>query len=102
MCVFQAMFLNVLFKSMKSDPSMNRVKVEVAWTLSHTLAALTGACVCVVVQAFVKRMLHVSTCHSPSFVCGCLVLLSEVYMRLCACMCVYVYTLLAMVYVIFQ
>ena len=25
--VLQAMFLNVLFKSLKSDPSMNRVKV---------------------------------------------------------------------------
>ena len=49
------MFLNVLFKSIKSDPSMNRVK------------------------AFVKRMLHVCSCHSPSFTCGCLLLLSEVY-----------------------
>ena len=98
MCAFQAMFLNVLFKSMKSDPSMNRVKVQYMYMQLHGLSVtlwllcitLTGACVCVcvVVQAFVKRMLHVSTCHSPSFVCGCLVLLSEVYMRLCGCMCV--------------
>jgi hypothetical protein len=28
-------------------------------------------------QAFVKRMLYVCACHSPSFVCGSLVLLSE-------------------------
>eukprot|EP00731_Ephydatia_muelleri_P028352 Em0019g1225a len=50
----QAMFLNVLYKSLKSDPVMNRVK------------------------AFLKRILQVCGSHAPSFVCGCLILISEV------------------------
>ena len=50
----QAMFLNLLFKSVKSDPEINRVK------------------------AFLKRILQICSTHSPPFICGCLFLISEV------------------------
>ena len=50
----QAIFLNLLFKSLKSDPETNRVK------------------------AFLKRMLQVCSNHAPPFVCGSLFLISEV------------------------
>lgn len=87
------MFLNVLFKSLKSDPSMNRVKVSciikiiLHWHLMIMCVIVVYCGMNVVpifeygvllLQAFVKRMLYVCTCHSPSFVCGSLVLLSEV------------------------
>ncbi|XP_072309168.1 CCAAT/enhancer-binding protein zeta isoform X2 [Eucyclogobius newberryi] len=50
----QSMFLNLLYKSVKSDTVLRRVK------------------------AFVKRLLQVSAEQSPSFICGALFLLSEV------------------------
>ncbi|XP_075993392.1 CCAAT/enhancer-binding protein zeta isoform X2 [Genypterus blacodes] len=50
----QSMFLNLLFKSLKADIVLRRVK------------------------AFVKRLLQVSAQQSPSFACGALFLLSEV------------------------
>ncbi|EDO31525.1 predicted protein, partial [Nematostella vectensis] len=49
----QAMFLNILFKSMKTDTSLARVK------------------------AFVKRLLQVCCSQHPSLVCGSLFLVSE-------------------------
>ncbi|KAL3875114.1 hypothetical protein ACJMK2_038048 [Sinanodonta woodiana] len=49
-----AMFLNLLFKSMKKDMSERRVK------------------------AFIKRLLQICCHQNPQFTCGCLVLLSEV------------------------
>jgi len=53
-CALQALFLNLLFKSVKVDPELGRVK------------------------AFLKRILQVCTSHAPPFVCGCLIMLSEV------------------------
>nr|AAH84984.1 LOC495457 protein [Xenopus laevis] len=50
----QAMFLNLIYKSMKADVVLRRVK------------------------AFVKRLLQVSCCQKPSFICGTLFLVSEV------------------------
>ncbi len=50
----QALFLNILFKSLKSDPEIKRVK------------------------AFLKRILQVCCYHSPPFACGCLYMISEV------------------------
>ncbi|CAH2306984.1 CCAAT enhancer-binding zeta [Pelobates cultripes] len=50
----QTMFLNLLFKSMKADVVLRRVK------------------------AFVKRLLQITCCQKPSFVCGALYLISEV------------------------
>uniref|UniRef100_A0A8C5QQE6 CCAAT/enhancer-binding protein zeta n=1 Tax=Leptobrachium leishanense TaxID=445787 RepID=A0A8C5QQE6_9ANUR len=50
----QAMFLNLLYKSMKADVVLRRVK------------------------AFVKRLLQVTCCQKPPFICGALYLLSEV------------------------
>ncbi|KAK7906644.1 hypothetical protein WMY93_015256 [Mugilogobius chulae] len=50
----QGMFLNLVYKSVKSDTVLRRVK------------------------AFVKRLLQVSAEQSPSFTCGALFLLSEV------------------------
>lgn len=49
----QALYLNLLFRALKSDTSVKRVK------------------------AFVKRILQVATLHAPSFICGILYLLSE-------------------------
>ncbi|KAK3593430.1 hypothetical protein CHS0354_020192 [Potamilus streckersoni] len=49
-----AMFLNLLFKSLKKDMSERRVK------------------------AFIKRLLQICCHQNPQFTCGCLVLLSEV------------------------
>ena len=57
-CYLQAMFLNLLFKSVKFDPELGRVK------------------------AFLKRILQVCAGHAPPFVCGCLYMLSEVHMQL--------------------
>lgn len=48
------MFLNLLYKSLKADVSLRRIK------------------------AFAKRLLHVSTGQSAGFACGALFLLSEV------------------------
>lgn len=50
----QAMFLNLLFKSLKSDPEFTRIK------------------------GFLKRILQSCSYHLPHFICGCLVLISEV------------------------
>uniref|UniRef100_A0A3B4B097 CCAAT/enhancer-binding protein zeta n=1 Tax=Periophthalmus magnuspinnatus TaxID=409849 RepID=A0A3B4B097_9GOBI len=50
----QGMFLNLLYKSLRSDTVLRRVK------------------------AFLKRLLQVSAEQSPAFVCGALFLLSEV------------------------
>jgi len=50
----RTMFLNIIYKSMKSDPAINRIK------------------------AFFKRLLQVASCEEPNFVCGLLYLLSEV------------------------
>lgn len=50
----QSMFLNLLYKSLKADIVLRRVK------------------------AFVKRLLQVSCDQSPTFACGALFLVSEV------------------------
>ncbi|XP_067681734.1 CCAAT/enhancer-binding protein zeta-like [Haliotis asinina] len=50
----QAMFLNLIFKTMRTDMSQKRIK------------------------AFIKRLLQVCSYHSPQFVCGVLFMLSEV------------------------
>lgn len=47
------MYLNLLFKALKGDTQVKRVK------------------------AFVKRIIQISTFHQPSFICGVLFLLSE-------------------------
>ncbi|KAI9775464.1 MAG: hypothetical protein M1839_001081 [Geoglossum umbratile] len=49
----QAMYLNILFRSLKEDLNIERVK------------------------AFVKRLLQVTTLHQPPFVCGVLYLVRE-------------------------
>ncbi|KAF8542053.1 CBF/Mak21 family-domain-containing protein [Trichophaea hybrida] len=49
----QALYLNLLFRALKTDTSVKRVK------------------------AFVKRIMQVATLHQPSFICGVLYLLSE-------------------------
>ncbi|KAF8440099.1 CBF/Mak21 family-domain-containing protein [Terfezia claveryi] len=49
----QAMYLNLLFKALKVDTNLKRVK------------------------AFVKRLVQVSTMHQPAFICGVFYLLSE-------------------------
>lgn len=53
-CSRQSMFLNLLYKSLKADIVLRRVK------------------------AFVKRLLQVSAEQNASFVCGALFLVSEV------------------------
>ncbi|KAI9886306.1 MAG: hypothetical protein M1823_001915 [Watsoniomyces obsoletus] len=50
----QAMYLNLLFRSLKADLDVKRVK------------------------AFVKRLLQVLTLHQPPFVCGALYLIKEI------------------------
>lgn len=50
----QTMFLNLLYKAMKSDTSANRIR------------------------AFIKRLLQMCQYFSPHLVCGCLFLVSEV------------------------
>ncbi len=67
---FQAMFLNLLFKSVKSDPEINRVK------------------------AFLKRILQICSAHSPPFICGCLFLISEVSFLGMTATCILYYVLL--------
>ena len=49
----QALYLNLLFKSLKSDNNTARVK------------------------AFIKRIVHITSMHSPGFICGVLFLLAE-------------------------
>ncbi|KAI5853085.1 CBF/Mak21 family-domain-containing protein [Morchella snyderi] len=49
----QAMYLNLLFKALKADTQIKRVR------------------------AFVKRLIQISTFHQPPFICGVLFLLSE-------------------------
>ncbi|KAL7273675.1 RNA-binding ribosome biosynthesis protein mak21 [Rhizina undulata] len=49
----QAMYLNLLFKALKADTHMKRVK------------------------AFVKRIIQIATMHQPPFICGVIYLLSE-------------------------
>lgn len=49
----QALYLNLLFKSLKSDSNTARVK------------------------AFIKRIVQITSMHSPGFICGTLFLLSE-------------------------
>jgi len=49
----QTMYLNLLFKALKVDTNLKRVK------------------------AFVKRLVQVSTMHQPAFICGVFYLLSE-------------------------
>lgn len=51
----QAMYLNLLFKSLKGDTSLPRV------------------------MAFVKRLLQMLTMHQPPFICGALYLLGELF-----------------------
>ncbi|KAL7425204.1 RNA-binding ribosome biosynthesis protein mak21 [Cryptotrichosporon argae] len=51
----QAMFLNLLFKALKADKSLNRV------------------------MAFVKRLLQALNLHQPPFICGALYLLGELF-----------------------
>ncbi|CAJ0943145.1 unnamed protein product [Ranitomeya imitator] len=51
----QTMFLNLLFKSMKADVVLRRVK------------------------AFVKRLLQITCWQKPSFICGALYLISEIF-----------------------
>ncbi|KAM7078665.1 CCAAT/enhancer-binding protein zeta [Molossus nigricans] len=54
MCSKQAMFLNLVYKSLKADIVLRRVK------------------------AFVKRLLQVTCEHMPPFICGVLYLVSEI------------------------
>lgn len=49
----QSMYLNLLYRSLKADGSVKRVK------------------------AFVKRILQMLAVHQPSFICGCFFLLQE-------------------------
>ena len=49
----QAMYLNILFRSLKADLNVKRVK------------------------SFVKRLLQVTTLHQPPFICGVLYLVRE-------------------------
>ncbi|KAI1868708.1 uncharacterized protein JN550_006283 [Neoarthrinium moseri] len=51
----QALYLNLLYRSLKSDVDVRRVK------------------------AFVKRMLQILNLHQPSFVCGIIFLIMELY-----------------------
>lgn len=51
----QALYLNLLYRSLKSDVDVRRVK------------------------AFVKRMLQVLNLHQPSFICGIIYLIMELY-----------------------
>ncbi|XP_070578508.1 CCAAT/enhancer-binding protein zeta-like [Ptychodera flava] len=51
----QPMFLNLLFKSLKADVVIKRLK------------------------AFIKRLLQICSCHQPTFVCGVLFLVSEIF-----------------------
>lgn len=51
----QAMYLNLLFKSVKADPSPRRV------------------------CSFVKRIVQILPLHQPSFICGALYLLGELF-----------------------
>lgn len=53
----QAMYLNLIFQALKADQEPERVK------------------------AFVKRICQILTMHQPSFVCGCLHLLGELFRR---------------------
>ncbi|XP_055981645.1 CCAAT/enhancer-binding protein zeta [Sorex fumeus] len=53
-CSKQAMFLNLLYKSLKADVALRRVK------------------------AFVKRLLQVTCGQTPPFICGALYLVSEI------------------------
>nr|DBA26807.1 TPA: hypothetical protein GDO54_011017 [Pyxicephalus adspersus] len=50
----QTMFLNLLYKSLKADVALKRIK------------------------AFVKRLLQITCCQKPTFICGALYLISEV------------------------
>jgi ribosome biogenesis protein MAK21 len=50
----QALFLNVLYKSLRSDPEISRLK------------------------AFLKRIFQICGHHTPPFICGCLLLISEI------------------------
>ncbi|KAJ2892421.1 hypothetical protein MKZ38_009859 [Zalerion maritima] len=49
----QTLYLNLLFKSLKTDPSTRRIK------------------------AFIKRMVQVASLHQPSFICGVIYLVCE-------------------------
>jgi len=49
----QALYLNILFKSLKSDTNISRVK------------------------AFIKRIVQTTSLHKPGFICGVLFLLAE-------------------------
>jgi ribosome biogenesis protein MAK21 len=49
----QALYLNLVFKSLKSDTNIPRIK------------------------SFIKRIVHITSIHSPGFTCGVLFLLSE-------------------------
>ncbi|PWZ01616.1 CBF-domain-containing protein [Testicularia cyperi] len=53
----QAMYLNLVFQALKADQELDRVK------------------------AFVKRLCQVLSLHQPSFICGCLHLLGELFRR---------------------
>jgi ribosome biogenesis protein MAK21 len=52
------MYLNLLFRALKGDTSVKRVK------------------------AFVKRIIQIATVHQPSFICGVLYLLSELELNM--------------------
>ena len=54
------------------------VVVHLCAYYSHAVLVATLVIGALCLQAFVKRILYVCACHSPSFACGCLVLLSEV------------------------
>lgn len=53
----QAMYLNLIFQALKADSEPERVK------------------------AFVKRICQILSLHQPSFICGCLHLLGELFKR---------------------
>ncbi|CBQ70989.1 related to MAK21-protein required for 60S ribosomal subunit biogenesis [Sporisorium reilianum SRZ2] len=54
----QAMYLNLIFQALKADAEHERVK------------------------AFVKRICQILSLHQPSFICGCLHLLGELFQRM--------------------
>ena len=103
--LFQAMFLNVVYKSLKIDTSLKRVKVScscvhgletdpnsnyiISYFYSSTVIYSNSVVfirysetipnfLCIIFQAFVKRLLQVCSTQPPAFVCGVLYLLSEV------------------------
>lgn len=74
------MFLNVLFKSLKCDPSLTRMKVEyisIVNVIIYVFILVITWHLCIS-KAFLKRILQACSIHDPPYICGCLFLISEV------------------------